>query len=813
MKTLLKSFSAGSQRLIIKTICISLILLFLIPASRASISAALAAEYCDDFENGSQNWELNKGWRLTKIDGNTLLEGVGHTTAVLNEGGWNNYILKARLKIINGTIHFNFRRNELNGLNRYFIGIGNDEVYLEKQNGGRFDSLVNASLYIDGGWHDIEIKAYQGIINLYIDGMLCALYNDKNYIVSGGVAFETLENSDCMLDDIEITAASANDVISEVKPGQDNVAPYLIVPDETHKGDLVLGGTEVRVIEDESYLQQGNIYINDEAKLVIRNAKLIIGRGDLPTIHVYINVGENATLEINNSTIYAETVSKGTMGALVCVRNSGTMTLNDSPTKIHLLENYEGARFTMDHSEMVNPIGGLLQVKGGDIRIMNSTFGALGLSVPAGAECAVSGLKSGVYFDYWDVRDVIPKANYSLILEKTTILKDDLNGGGYERGWLFFSNSDSRVDISDSELRKFFIDIYDNNASFNGLKLGKPSSLEYRGIRLTDVIIRGEWPFAIVDSDVAIRNSDFLFLQPGGQSNIVLTDSNIIELIPRDFYGTIRFENCTWNGAGEIIGGESYHSMSNDFTMEGSLKIGNDLKRHLQWHNARVTREFDAVIIDESGNPLSGLTAKIDGRTFISDEDGMVAFSLVFDDTNYNKPEKLQVYDGNNIVFQKDIDFFTETPVILAEAVTARPASSAVLIDGKSVSFEAYNINGSNYFKLRDLAKALGGSEKQFEVDWDETLDTIYITTGKGYTAVGGELAASSGRENKSANLATSCVCVDAALKKLTSYNIGGNNYFKLRDIADAIDFGVTWDSGTDTICIDTKTGYAAPHP
>jgi len=46
-----------------------------------------------------------------------------------------------------------------------------------------------------------------------------------------------------------------------------------------------------------------------------------------------------------------------------------------------------------------------------------------------------------------------------------------------------------------------------------------------------------------------------------------------------------------------------------------------------------VTREFEAVIIDESCNRLSGLTAKTDGRTFISDEDGMVAFSLIFDDT------------------------------------------------------------------------------------------------------------------------------------------------------------------------------------
>ncbi|MGE4485737.1 MAG: hypothetical protein AB7C97_11570 [Oscillospiraceae bacterium] len=801
-------FSTVLKRRIIRIISIPLILLLLLSTGGFNVSAASSAEYYDDFESGSQNWDLSEGWKLTKVDGNTILEGVGHTTAVLSEGSWDNYVLKAKLKIISGAIHFNFRRNESNGLNRYFIGIGNDEIYLNKQIGDQFYDLAGASMDLDDGWHDIEIKTYEGIINLYIDDILWAVYNDEIFIESGGVAFETLENSNCLLDEIEITDASADDVIADVKPGQTNVASYLFVPDETHSGDLVLSGTEELVIEDESYLQQGNIYINDEAKLILRNSKLIIGRGELPTIHVYINVGKNATLEIDNSKIYAETVSAGEMGALVCVRNSGNMTMNDSPTNIHLLENYEGGKFTMDNSEMVNPIGGLLQVEGGDIRITNSTFGALGLTVPASADCSVSGLTSGAYFEYWDVHDVIPEADYSVILEKTTILKDDLKGGGYERGWLFFPEPESHLNISDSEIRKVFINIYNDTASFDSLMLGKPSSLEYHDIKLTDVIIRGEWPFEIVDSDVTISNSDFLFLQPGGQSNITLTDSNIIEFIPRDFSGTISFENCTWNDAGEIIGGESYHSMTNDFTMKGSLKIGNDVRQHLQWQDARVTREYDVEITDESGNPLSGLTVKINGQTFVSDENGEVTFSLVFDDTNYNQPEKLQVYNGTNLVFQKDVDFFTETPVILAKAVTAKPINSTVLIDGKPVSFDAYNINGSNYFKLRDLAKALSGSGKQFEVSWDDTLNTIYISTGESYTAVGGELAVSGSNVNKSADLTTSCVCVDAALKKLTAYNIGGNNYFKLRDMAAVINFGVAWDGDTNTINIDTSTGY-----
>ncbi len=39
-------------------------------------------------------------------------------------------------------------------------------------------------------------------------------------------------------------------------------------------------------------------------------------------------------------------------------------------------------------------------------------------------------------------------------------------------------------------------------------------------------------------------------------------------------------------------------------------------------------------------------------------------------------------------------------------------AKASVLVNGKSVAFEAYNIDGSNFFKLRDIAMALSGSAK-----------------------------------------------------------------------------------------------------
>jgi uncharacterized membrane protein YgcG len=140
-------------------------------------------------------------------------------------------------------------------------------------------------------------------------------------------------------------------------------------------------------------------------------------------------------------------------------------------------------------------------------------------------------------------------------------------------------------------------------------------------------------------------------------------------------------------------------------------------------------------------------------------------------------------------------------------ASIARPTSSAVVVNGKTVAVDAYNINDNNYFKLRDLAHILSGSEKQFEVTWDGTTNTIILTSGKPYTPVGGEMQGK-GAGDKTPAVTTAKIIKDGKAVSFTAYNIEDNNYFKLRDIGEAFDFGVMWDGATNTIIIDTSKGY-----
>lgn len=133
--------------------------------------------------------------------------------------------------------------------------------------------------------------------------------------------------------------------------------------------------------------------------------------------------------------------------------------------------------------------------------------------------------------------------------------------------------------------------------------------------------------------------------------------------------------------------------------------------------------------------------------------------------------------------------------------------TSTVLVNGRSTAFEAYNIKGNNYFKLRDLAQAVNNTEKNFEVTWDGAKNAINLISNTPYTSAGGEFVKGDGKA-KTATLSTSKIYKDDQEISLTAYNINGNNYFKLRDIAKVFDIGVTWDGATNTVGIDTSISY-----
>ena len=143
-----------------------------------------------------------------------------------------------------------------------------------------------------------------------------------------------------------------------------------------------------------------------------------------------------------------------------------------------------------------------------------------------------------------------------------------------------------------------------------------------------------------------------------------------------------------------------------------------------------------------------------------------------------------------------------------AGAANVRLSSQTLKVNGVPVRCRAYNIDGSNYFKLRDLAMLLKDTGSRFSVDYDSDKKAVMIATGQAYTPLGNELAA---EDDLSATIRPTpqIIYIDGqARPDLHVYNIGGvngSNFFKLRELEDVLGLHVYYDEETRTVYLRTR--------
>jgi hypothetical protein len=132
-------------------------------------------------------------------------------------------------------------------------------------------------------------------------------------------------------------------------------------------------------------------------------------------------------------------------------------------------------------------------------------------------------------------------------------------------------------------------------------------------------------------------------------------------------------------------------------------------------------------------------------------------------------------------------------------------SAHSVIVDGNRADIRAFNIGGRNYFMLRDIAYALRDTHARFDVDWSEAQGAVTLTAGIAYN----EPPLVTEASNATARQSTAVVYVNGGRVDFTVYNIGGRNYFMLRELGDALDFTVDWDSDAGAVLIDTGTAFA----
>ena len=126
-------------------------------------------------------------------------------------------------------------------------------------------------------------------------------------------------------------------------------------------------------------------------------------------------------------------------------------------------------------------------------------------------------------------------------------------------------------------------------------------------------------------------------------------------------------------------------------------------------------------------------------------------------------------------------------------------------VDGNLVECEKYNINDANYFKLRDLAYVLNTTGSQFSVEWNAAENRVEIVTGRAYLPVGGELTVTGDHSETAVKSPQTIMLNGQEVGSLSVYNINDNNYFKLRELGEALGFAVDYDESTWTMLVTSR--------
>lgn len=318
------------------------------------------------------------------------------------------------------------------------------------------------------------------------------------------------------------------------------------------------------------------------------------------------------------------------------------------------------------------------------------------------------------------------------------------------------------------------------------------------------------------------------------------TDETFLKDILGSWYGVESGEEFWLKGISHVTEGSTLHvSLHPDYTGSDEYYIYPhvymlDDDGHIAYNVEStssmkpVTSEYEYIIDFNNIDPFKPL-GSMSNQSFVYDYSGKLDVEKLIYSVDVYKglgvnEEFINCYNfmvdkGNSDTQNTPATEETTEPAENTQAQqqttsTANGKKLEMKVNDATVVFEAYEINGNNYMKLRDLAQALTNTDKHFDVTWDNNKKVINLVSGTAYTSVGGELpynqeqAPDFAAKTQTATLNTSMICVDGKEVSLTAYNIEGNTYFKLRDIAGTFDFGVTYDNTTKAVGVDTTQGY-----
>ncbi|MEN8250129.1 MAG: T9SS type A sorting domain-containing protein [Bacteroidota bacterium] len=438
----------------------------------------------------------------------------------------------------------------------------------------------------------------------------------------------------------------------------------------THEGDLILTGNDTMIIENTSYIINGDLVLKDSSQLIIRQS--IIDLSVKPGIERFIKLHGSSILQADTTIFGGIDLTLGINPSEVELLKPGYI-ITDNNSKLilnncfSLNQQYLGnSVVTIRHSYLFQEPLGLIHVEGtADVLIEDSYVGAIFIGIPQNVPVVIDSLRPGLQ-EYWSAKESISDSlKYNLILRRTVVADNDKGyNGGIEMGWNIAADAlRANLTISNSKLNRFLFGFPDNApAHLSGLRIRQPVNIDFNNIHIINTEVQTLWGVFMEGGPAVIDNSEGLWIyMTGGDADVFVQNSKVGEIDPRNYTGTLIYDHSSWEGAYEIW-------QNSHIKIRGSVRMLPILPLFDQ--TATMTRTYDVILHDDlDGSPFNNVnlflskngTAVWNG---VTDAEGKASFDITFDYDNSEDGWILST-DANNINLNKTVSIFSSNPIII----------------------------------------------------------------------------------------------------------------------------------------------------